>query len=579
MVVSSCGSSKESSTSAGNDVTVVGALSVATPSDLPTCNPSRTGAVYYVQSSQQFFYCDSKANRVLDLALGQGKDGISALVELRPATVGQCPAGGVVVRVGLDANRDGALQDTELRGQQPVCNGRDGSSGSVTDHGDGTKTVACTDGTTAIIRDGSNAKDGSNGHDSLVKPFPDPPGANCALGGQRLDVGTDNGDGNGIADNGVLEAGEVDVTTYVCSTTGSTADAGVPDSGGGSDADGGDAPVCPRGPDDDVDGDGFTIAQGDCNDCDPMINPGAIELPTETGHDAVDENCDGRVDEPIPNCDDDLLLADVDPLHAARALELCEVVSDGSRRWGLIDAKYVTATGAPLVVGVNVGITGRFGMHAFPQRGARMLGLSTGAARTPGQAGYCSDFPSDACMAPARNATLPASFPDLNPSCPVPLPAYDDVALEIRFRAPTNAYGFSFWSALFSADQPHFSCAGFSDEFITLMEPKPANAANGNIAFDILGNRLAGDLTHWSHCSGNNSNMCELGVAFLAGTGFEAPSATEPSGGSTGWLLHSAPVVGGQIVTLRFAIWDGGDKLARSTVLLDAFEWATFPAH
>lgn len=54
-----------------------------------------------------------------------------------------------------------------------------------------------------------------------------------------------------------------------------------------------DADAC-RGPGDvDNDGDGWTVADGDCNDDDPSIRPGEHERPG----DGVDNDCDGEVDE------------------------------------------------------------------------------------------------------------------------------------------------------------------------------------------------------------------------------------------------------------------------------------------
>ena len=41
-----------------------------------------------------------------------------------------------------------------------------------------------------------------------------------------------------------------------------------------------------NGSTDDQDGDGYTIEMGDCNDCDPNVNPGAIEVVAADGHDS-----------------------------------------------------------------------------------------------------------------------------------------------------------------------------------------------------------------------------------------------------------------------------------------------------
>ena len=62
-------------------------------------------------------------------------------------------------------------------------------------------------------------------------------------------------------------------------------------------ATGGIIQCTPAGPNDDVDKDGFTPNQGDCNDCDPNVNPNAVEVVTEGNEKAYDENCDGQTDE------------------------------------------------------------------------------------------------------------------------------------------------------------------------------------------------------------------------------------------------------------------------------------------
>ncbi len=60
---------------------------------------------------------------------------------------------------------------------------------------------------------GDNGRDGLS---TLVVVTPEPTGADCATGGQRIDVGLDDGAGGGVANNGVLEAGEIETTDFVC---------------------------------------------------------------------------------------------------------------------------------------------------------------------------------------------------------------------------------------------------------------------------------------------------------------------------------------------------------------------------
>lgn len=114
-------------------------------------------------------------------------NGLSTLVRLRPEPAGTpCAQGGSAVLAGLDANRNGLLEDNEITSTSYVCNGAAGAPGG-------------------------SGPAGSAGHDSLLSLTPESPGANCAYGGQRVQSGLDRDN------NGVLSVGEVTSTSYLCS--------------------------------------------------------------------------------------------------------------------------------------------------------------------------------------------------------------------------------------------------------------------------------------------------------------------------------------------------------------------------
>ena len=337
-------------------------------------------------------------------------------------------------------------------------------------------------------------------------------------------------------------------------------DGGLSGSGGGS-----TGPDCMAGTNEDLDKDGFTIAQGDCNDCDPNVNKGAIEVIATADADGgvppkVDEDCDGTADNVAPTCDDTLALADGDAMHAANAIDLCQQATATDKKWGVLEAKYVRANGKTFSPGLQVGLQSGFGPNVSPQGGKRLFALSSGRARIPGQSGACNK---SNCTSNV-GGTAPPGFPQKVPNCPGATQINDDVGLEVKIRSPKNATGYSFDFFFYSFEYPQFVCSVWNDQFIALVSPPPAGSVNGNISFDSKTNPVSINIAFFSVCQG-----CALGTSALQGTGFD----TWNNAGGTGWLKTQAPVKGGDELSIRFAIWDTGDQSFDSTTLIDNFQW------
>ena len=104
---------------------------------------------------------------------------------------------------------------------------------------------------------------------------------------------------------------------------------------------------------------------------------------------------------------------------------------------------------------------------------------------------------------------------------------------------------------------------------------------DGNISFDSQGNTISVNAGFLEVCgcesgppcgAGNKTFSCALGRDQLLGTGFDESDFDPWNSAATGWLVTTAPLEqpGGEI-TLQFAIWDSGDGVLDSTVLLDNF--------
>jgi hypothetical protein len=123
----------------------------------------------------------------------------------------------------------------------------------------------------------------------------------------------------------------------------------------------------------------------------------------------------------------------------------------------------------------------------------------------------------------------------------------------------------------------------FNDEFLVEMETSDSPGKFQNIAFDMQHNPVtvnAGFFTVCQNYSLPQTMHCTQPVSQLDGTGYEDPDdpstggVNAPVGGSTGWLTTTAPVPPGKEITLRFVIFDEGDHIFDSAVIVDNFKWS-----
>ena len=144
---------------------------------------------------------------------------------------------------------------------------------------------------------------------------------------------------------------------------------------------------------------------------------------------------------------------------------------------------------------------------------------------------------------------------------------------------------FGVFILILTEEYPTWICSRYNDFFLALLDstykssdPTLQNPADKNLAMDSNGNpvgiNLAPDglFTQCKNVNGNNGENYHVevtsctGTDELKGTGFE-------SHGGTGWLTTRGNVVGGEVITVRLAIWDLNDAQYDSLVLIDNFKW------
>jgi hypothetical protein len=396
--------------------------------------------------------------------------------------------------------------------------------------------------------------------------------------------------------------------------------------------------VCGNGVDDncngmvdenvDMDGDGFTTCGGDC--CDSvtdgcgnpaLVNPGAFEVPGNN----VDDDCDGKVDESsAAPCDMGLASNSTSAMDFAKAIELCETTTMADRTWGVIDAQFLMPDGQNTPNAVQHAIRPSFGSTTV-RAGSSFAVLSTGHAAAPGQmnpafasfqdgtvVGTSSGFPQDWYVT-AHGSTLPNA-----PGCPPEdntVGAQDPVMLQMHIRVPTNAASFKMSVNFMSSEYPEWVCSPYNDFFVVLLDSmysgSPANPSDKNLAvytspsnmiYPVGVNLAYGDTGVFQQCANGqvgcagafegvgmtgNITTCTSNSE-LVGTGMDPTNpagfggGADPGycgsanqvGGGTGWLVTSGNVKGGEIITLRIALWDTSDGFLDSIAIIDNFQWS-----
>lgn len=342
----------------------------------------------------------------------------------------------------------------------------------------------------------------------------------------------------------------------------------------------------------DNDGDGFTEAEGDCDDFVFEVNPGAIEFEGNF----VDDDCDGVTDEPLVPCDTTALNSN-DPFDYAKAIGLC----NGE----VINAQFISGIAASRAIVTNFG-TNNAALNQ-PLEGARMVLLSSGRADTSTHDnGTQFDNNNDSLTCISSAHPDPQGDPG---ACGAADPAVvcDKVELLLTIQVPTNAQSFSYQFQFFSSEYPTFRCTAFDDTFLALLD---SQAFQGNISFDNNGNVVSVNNGFFDICidDDGNSDLNDDGVvsqfelslrpaavppndctiengAALAGTGFIFNNTPNPQtgnpfsegAGATTPLTTFSPVTPGEIITLRFIIFDEGDDILDSSVTIDNFRWGLDP--
>jgi hypothetical protein len=322
----------------------------------------------------------------------------------------------------------------------------------------------------------------------------------------------------------------------------------------------------------DWDGDGVPA----CQDCCEF----AHECPDPSG--AWDETkhfCSFDESENIKMyvCDDQITPGTNDPMQYAKAIGLCHTATDDpSSGWGVISAEILKPDGNFGAHQNSNGLLNALGHTIKPFSGNYLLALTSGRVGNPFPEKHYKQNISSGPPADWYSANG-NKLPDA-PGCSSGSgdKVNDPVMFKLRIRVPKGVQSFSFDIYFLSIEFPQYVCTAFNDFFVALLDsthtssnPEFQNPLDKNLAMDENGYPVGVNLAKsglFKVCPVSGTYPSCTGTAELGGTGFEQH-------GATGWLTVRGNVVPDEVITLRLAIWDTGDHVWDSKVLIDNFRW------
>ncbi|HVO32219.1 MAG TPA: choice-of-anchor L domain-containing protein [bacterium] len=185
-----------------------------------------------------------------------------------------------------------------------------------------------------------------------------------------------------------------------------------------------------------------------------------------------------------------------------------------------------------------------------PTQGASFAFISTGVA---GSGSSKALDPMAFLAQPGEDLGAPGCSQDPN--------SHDCAQLQFSFVAPAGAHSFAFDFNFMSTEYPEFVNQGYNDTFLVSEASTSHNF--DNIVFD-----------HQHHQINIDNAFFNQPCTQLTGTGYEITQLDGTcDAGGTGMLTTQSPIEPGETVTLTFTIFDSGDGIYDSAVMIDNFRF------